>query len=141
HTVLTDHISFAIDRVKEGIHLRNKLLNEVKILYEKEFEVGLWAIKYINKKMQIDMSEDEAAFIALHVHTMKPQSNDLQETISQTTIIKDMIKTIKGYTNIKIKENDLAYHRLITHLRYALSRINHYDIRTLDSEMLEMIKN
>src|SRR5699024_9597029 len=34
---LTDQISFAIERAQEGIHLQNKLLQEIKILYHKEF--------------------------------------------------------------------------------------------------------
>lgn len=43
---LTDHLSFAIEREKEGIYLKNKLLQEIKVLYKDEFEIGLWAIKH-----------------------------------------------------------------------------------------------
>ncbi|WP_062352821.1 PRD domain-containing protein [Bacillus kwashiorkori] len=140
HIVLTDHISFAIEREREGIHLRNKLLNEIKILYKREFEVGQWAIKHIKEQLGIEMQEDEAAYIALHIHTMKPTGGDLQETIRQTKIIKDMVQTIKKHVNIVVEEDDLAYHRLITHLRFTLTRVDEYDIRTLDEEMIEMIK-
>src|SRR5699024_7909201 len=52
--VLADHISFAIDREKEGIHLQNKLLQEIKILYKQEFEIGLWALQLIKEKTQVD---------------------------------------------------------------------------------------
>lgn len=139
HIILTDHISFAIERVKDGIHLRNKLLNEIKILYKEEFYIGLWAVEFIKQKLNVEMAEDEAAFIALHLHTTKPKSNDLQETIRLTTIIKDMVETIKSLIPIEVKEEDLAYHRLITHLRYALTRADE-DIRTLDNEMIDMIQ-
>ncbi|WAA09760.1 PRD domain-containing protein [Fervidibacillus albus] len=141
HILLTDHISFAIERKKEGILLENKLLNEIKILYKKEFTIGLWAIDYIKQNLGIEMDEGEAAFIALHIHTAKPMSPDLKETIRQTAIIQKMMTIIKNIINIEIKENDLAYHRLVTHLRYALARTNDYEIRTLDDEMIEMIQN
>src|SRR5699024_6866520 len=62
---LTDNISFAIERAQEGIHLQNKLLQEIKILYHKEFEIGLWALQLINERMGVNMPVDEAAFIAL----------------------------------------------------------------------------
>lgn len=140
HIILTDHISFAIEREKDGIHLRNKLLNEIKILYKEEFDIGLWAVDFIKQKLNIEMDEDEAAFIALHLHTTKPKSKDLQETIRQTTIIKDMVEVIKNLIPIEVKEDDLAYHRLITHLRYALTRADQHDIRTLDDEMIDMIQ-
>src|SRR5699024_8762522 len=57
---LTDHISFAIERAQEGIHLQNKLLQEIKILYHKEFEIGLWALQLINERMGVNMPVDEA---------------------------------------------------------------------------------
>ena len=140
HIVLTDHISFAIERVKDGIHLNNKLLHEIKILYRREFEIGLWAVNYINERCQIDMLEDEAAYIALHIHTMKPQGGDLHQTVRQTTIIKDMVQSIQEHLPITIEEDDISYHRLITHLRFTLTRMNNYEVHTMDEEMLVMIK-
>jgi beta-glucoside operon transcriptional antiterminator len=140
HIVLTDHLSFAIERESQGIQLKNKLLNEIKILYQKEFEIGLWAIQHIKEKLNIEMPVDEAAFIALHIHTMKLQGGDMHQTLRQTTILRDMVQTIKEFLNITVKEDDISYQRLITHLRFALTRINHYEHHTMDDEMLEMIK-
>ncbi|MUK88558.1 PRD domain-containing protein [Ornithinibacillus sp. L9] len=138
---LTDHLSFAIERESQGIHLKNKLLQEIKILYKKEFEIGLWAIRHINEKLGIEMPVDEAAFIALHIHTMKIQGGDLHETVRQTAILRDMVDTIQDYLKISINEEDLSYERLITHLRFALTRAHHYEAHTMDEEMLNMIKH
>lgn len=137
---LTDHISFAIERTENGIFIKNKLLDEIKILYSEEFAIGLWAIDFIKKKLNIELPEDEAAFMALYLHTMKPHGKDLKETIRQTSIIREMIQFIKNQVEIRINDNDLAYQRLVLHLRYALSRANEYEIRTLDEEMIQMIQ-
>lgn len=139
HLVLADHLSFAIERETQGIHLKNKLLQEIKILYKKEFEIGLWAIRHIKERCAIEMAVDEAAFIALHIHTMKPQGGDMHETVRQTSMIRDMVETIINYLGIIVPEDDISYHRLITHLRFALSRSKHYEIHTMDDEMLRMI--
>ena len=138
---LTDHLSFAIEREKEGIHLKNKLLQEIKILYKKEFEIGLWAIKHVNEKLNVNMPIDEAAFIALHIHTMKIQGGDLHETVRQTAIVRDMVETIKDYLNIDIEQDDISYERLITHLRFALTRSKNHEAHTMDDEMFNMIKH
>lgn len=141
--VLADHISFAIEREKDGIHLKNKLLHEIKILYKKEFEIGLWAIELISEKAKVEMPIDEAAFIALHIHTMKIKGGDLHETVRQTTILRDMVQTIQTFLGITFLEEDISYDRLITHLRFAISRtrVNKNTLHTMDSEMFEMIKN
>lgn len=137
---LADHISFAIEREQSGIKLKNKLLQEIKILYREEFEIGLWAIQHIKEKFQITMPADEAAFIALYIHTMKIQGGDVHETVKQTTIIQDMVQTIKKYLNIEIHEVDISYERLVTHLQFALSRAKWYESHVMDDEMFEMIK-
>jgi beta-glucoside operon transcriptional antiterminator len=140
HIALTDHLSFAIERVREGIHLKNKLLHEIKILYKKEFEIGMWAIRHIDEKANIKMPVDEAAFIALHIHTANLQGGDMRQTMRQTAIIGDMVQVIKNFLDIEIEEDDISYQRLITHLRFAISRINNFDGHTMDDEILVMLK-
>jgi beta-glucoside operon transcriptional antiterminator len=140
HVGLTDHLSFAIERATQGIHLKNKLFDEIKILYKKEFDIGMWAIRHIEKKTQVKMPIDEAAYIALHIHTSKPQSGDMKQTLRQTAIIGEMIQTIKNSLHISIEEDDLSYQRLMTHLRFTLSRLHDESQPIMDDEMLAMLK-
>ncbi|MGE7602488.1 PRD domain-containing protein [Peribacillus sp. NPDC097675] len=140
HIALTDHLSFAIEREQEGIHLQNKLLQEIKVLYKTEYDIGMWALQHIAERFQIQMPIDEAGYIALHIHTAKPKNGDMKETVRQTAIISDLIQTITEYLDIKIDHDDISYHRLITHLRHSISRVKHFELHTMDEEMLEMIK-
>ncbi|WP_312471683.1 PRD domain-containing protein [Neobacillus sp.] len=141
HIALTDHLSFAIERVRDGINLKNKLFHEIKILYKKEFDIGMWALRHIEKKTSIKMPADEAAFIALHLHTANLNGGDMKQTLRLTAIIGDMVQTIKDELNIDIDEEDLSYQRLMTHLRFAISRISTGEPHTIDDEMLKMITN
>ncbi len=77
HIALTDHLAFAIDRMKKGIAIRNRLLSEVKILYPKEYEIGVWAINQVEKKLGIQLPIDEAGYIGLHIHTGTMNSNNV----------------------------------------------------------------
>lgn len=71
---------------------------------------------------------------------MKDQGGDMRQTVIQTTIIRDIVQTITEFLNIHIHEDDISYHRLITHLRFALTRMNQNELHTMDNEMIEMIK-
>jgi beta-glucoside operon transcriptional antiterminator len=86
------------------------------------------------------MPVDEAAYIALHIHTSKPQSSDMKQTLRQTAIIGEMIQIIRDSLHISIEEDDLSYQRLMTHLRFTLSRIQDESQPIMDDEMLAMLK-
>ncbi|SHN34557.1 transcriptional antiterminator, BglG family [Gracilibacillus kekensis] len=141
HIVLSDHVSFAIERIQEGIHLPNKLLNEIKILYRNEYDIGVWAVQHIREEYNIDVPIDEAAHIALHIHTMKLQGGDYRQTIRHTAIVREMMLFLLEEMNMNIKEDDISYQRLVTHLHFTLSRVNQYELHEMDEEMFRVIKN
>ena len=73
--LLTDHIAFAIEREKQGIHLPNLLLPEIKTLYHKEYQIGVWALKYIALKTGVHLPLDEAGFIAMPIINSRSQDH------------------------------------------------------------------
>ncbi|WP_175990554.1 PRD domain-containing protein [Bacillus sp. Marseille-Q1617] len=141
HIALTDHLSFALERLEQGIPIQNKLLNEIKMLYKKEYEVGLWAKEEIKNKLGIDIPEDEAAHIALHIHTAKMDAPSMSESLKQATILRDFVDKIEEILNIEVEESSINYQRLITHLRFALNRIQQGDqFDPIDEDMFDLIK-
>lgn len=140
HIALTDHVSFAIERIKDGIPLKNQLLHEIKILFKDEFQIGMWAIHHIEEELQIKMPVDEAAFIALHIHTARVPGRNIKQSLRQTSIIGETVQMIGQCLNIEIDEEDISYERLITHLRSIFSRHNQENSQIMDEELLVMIK-
>lgn len=67
YITLTDHLHFAIERYRKNILFQNALLWEIKKFYSVEYTVGLHAVAMIKEKEGIELSADEAAFIALHI--------------------------------------------------------------------------
>ncbi|WP_049051313.1 CAT RNA binding domain-containing protein, partial [Enterococcus faecium] len=64
---LVDHLKHAIERSQKGIVFQNRLLIEIQKYYPKEFEIGCYAIQLINKKMNVQLPEEEAGNIAFHI--------------------------------------------------------------------------
>ena len=67
YITLTDHLNFAIERQKQGVHFKNALLWEIKKFYQEEYKIGLKAIELIKNEENIELPIDEAGFIALHI--------------------------------------------------------------------------
>lgn len=141
HIALTDHLSFALERLQQGIPIQNKLLNEIKLLYKKEFEVGVWAKEEIRRKLGIEIPDDEAAHIALHIHTAKMDAPSMSESLKHATILREFVEQVESLLSIKVEESSINYQRLITHLRFALNRIEQGDqFDPIDEDMLELIQ-
>lgn len=141
HIALSDHLSFAIERIQNGLLVQNKLLHEIKALYKKEYEIGLWAIGHVKETLGVSLPEDEAGYIALHIHTAKMDAESMYSALKHTTMIKEMIEKIEQYFNRKVDENSISYQRLVTHLRYAVSRLESNEaLHRMDEEMLYFIQ-
>lgn len=119
---LSDHIAFAIKRYKKNIIIKNDLLNEIRRVHKNEYKEALWAIDFLNKKLKIELPEDEAGFIALHfVNASLYQSTS--NSIESTKIIKDILNIIRYHFSLEFNDEDLNYDRLLTHLKYFSKRI------------------
>lgn len=136
---LADHIAFAVKRFKNGITIKNELLNEIRRVHRNEFRVSLWAVDYINRNLDIQLPEDEAGFIALHFVNASYKETTMK-SVESTKIIKDILNIIKYYFDIELDEDDLNYDRLLTHLKYFTKRIvNNNKHNSTDSSFVEVI--
>lgn len=136
HIVLTDHIGFALERIKTGMEIHNPFLDEIKMLYPQEFEMGLTAQRMIQTALGIEIVEDEVAFIALHLSAAR-QQKDVKESVKITRLIKELVEIIETMLGLTIPK-DLTYSRLIQHLRGAIDRLsNGYQV---ENPLLETLK-
>ena len=136
---LSDHIAFAIKRYKKNMMIKNELLNEIRRVHKKEYKVALWALEFLNRKLKIELPEDEAGFIALHFVNASYKETTMK-SVESTKIIKDILNIIKYYFAIELDEDDLNYDRLLTHLKYFAKRIvNNNQHNSTDSSFVEII--
>ena len=122
YVTLTDHINFAITRFKQGIKLQNALLWEIKRFYTQEYELGLYAIKLIKERLNVDFPEDEAGFMAIHFVNAEYGTN-ISDALKFPNIVKEIIEITKRELNIELDESSLHYERFITHIKFLLQRV------------------
>lgn len=128
---LADHINFAIQRMREGIHFTNALDTEVRLFYPQEYAVGLHALDEINRKLDIQLLEDEASSIALHIVNAE-YDNSIGITMHVTEALGNMLQILRSWDKIEIDRESLYCDELIVHMKFlALSVFSdsHWDKR------------
>lgn len=122
YITLTDHISYAIERVEQGIAIANAMLWEIRNFYGPEFKVGEKAVDIVKRRLGVELGEDEAGFIALHfVNAMLDTSMRVMPEI--TGMIRDILAIVRDQFGAALDEESLSFRRFTTHLRYLGQRV------------------
>ena len=139
---ISDHLSFAVKRKKEHVYLPNIILNETKTLYKKEYQVGLWALDYIEKKIGIRLDDDEAGYLALHLVNFS-FNDKANNAIRIVTLTKEVLNVIKTTMKIELEEDSIGYARISIHLKYLAERIfsnEEVNFEDTTSDIRDMLK-
>lgn len=139
YLTLTDHISFTINRYKNNMEMKNSMLWDIKRLHKQEFDIGLKAIEIIKNKLNLDLPEDEAATIAMHILNDE-LDQDMPEIVSMIKVTEEILKIVKYHFNIEFDEESINYYRFLTHLKFFTQRLfneNYYE--DYDNELFDMM--
>lgn len=71
YVVLTDHLAFAVQRKRTGQAIHNRLTEEIRVVFPREFAAAKAVTQYVNTHLAVDLPEDESAFIALHLNAAR----------------------------------------------------------------------
>lgn len=139
---LSDHTYSAIQRMREGINVKNAILWETKRFYKEEFEIGLKALDIIEDKTGVKLPEDEAGFIAFHiVNAQLSEGHTLASDI--TKLIQEILSIVRYNFGIEFQEESVSYYRFIMHIKFFAQRLfsNNIHEGDTDKELLSIIKS
>ena len=137
---LADHIQFAIKRQHEQIHLKLPLLYEVKHLYPNEMKIGIEALALINNRLNLQLPEEEAASITLHLVDYGNKEIN-PSSIKEKSKLTKVTEFIETQMNIKIDKTGFNYSRFATHMYYLFERIDtDKNISSENEKMFELLK-
>lgn len=138
---LCDHISTAILHHEEGVDVKNVLLWDIKKFYKDEFEIGKHGLEMIKEKLNVQLNEDEAGFIALHI--VNAEMDEKLETIYEVTkVMQEILNIVKYFFHIDFDEDSVYFYRFITHLKFFAHRLitkSSYQDEQSD-DLLDLIK-
>lgn len=142
YLTLTDHISFAVERYQKGMNFPNALFEEIRMFYPKEYLVGTRALDLIRSSMNINLPEDEAASIALHLLNAEYHGS-IGNALQMTTMISEIVGFInKEYDFIHLAvirggeeeraEISIQKNWMISNIKYLVHRLLKIEARELE---------
>ena len=102
--MVSDHISFAIERHEKGMDLNNALLWEIKKFYPDEYQFGLDALDIVQREAGIRLREDEAGFLAMHIVNAQYGNGDSMAQ-DLLRVIQDIVNLVRYIYGIELDEN------------------------------------
>ncbi|MFC0273256.1 PRD domain-containing protein [Metabacillus herbersteinensis] len=130
--MLMDHLNFAVERYKKNINITNRVYWEIKNYYSEEFEVGVYALKLMNEKFQIDLPIEEAANIAFHIINAQGEQKESGEGMRYAKMIGSIVNLTRYSFNINMDTENIHYTRFITHVKFFVERF--YSDKMLDDK-------
>lgn len=121
YLTLTDHISFAINRHREGMNFGMVLYDEIKLFYPLEYSVGRYALELIEERLNLRLAEDEAACIALHII-----NGELNTEMGTTFVMVQMMREMMEIIDSQITVPEGGYYprgHLISDLKQLVNRL------------------
>lgn len=137
HVRLTDHIAFTVFRLQNNDQIVNPFMIEIETLYPQELALAKEAIKMLEQAFDLQIPEDEAGFIALHIHSLKTK-DQLSNTVKYAYICNSALEIIEDELGMAVDRKSLDYARFASHIRYAVERI--IKGKPIKNELLPAIK-
>ena len=121
---LADHVHFAIERTRENLAIKNPLIYQVRRFYAKEYQLAADFVQQIRQQLQVNLPEDEAAAIALHLVNARQENTIFKSGLDVTHLMDDILRIVQlHFARSRFDENSLSFQRFVTHLEYLAQRL------------------
>ena len=119
---LADHIAFAVERQKNKEPLPNLMLQEIRLLYGKEYPIGEYGRELIRQEMKVELPADEAGYFALHI--VNSRMGDASVDVNNVLVLTNgILKILREEMEIVCQDENFDYNRFLTHLKFLARRI------------------
>lgn len=149
YIALMDHISFVKERAEKGLLPKNSLTWEIGRYYPDEFRLSKKAVELIEEELDVELNDDEAASIALHVINAETDLGRVQESARAVKLVDDILQIVSFQVGRKLDEDSPSYQRLVVHVKFFVQRVlsvrsgkglKPSDLPGIDDDLARMIR-
>lgn len=130
---MADHIAMAAARAREKKEIPNPFQHDIAALFGDEYEAARKGCKILKEMTGISLGDEEAGFIALHIHAGLAQEN-VADSLEMARLVNVCMSMIEEGTGKKLPYVSLGYNRLMSHVRYMLVRVRKGECTDLNLE-------
>lgn len=138
---LADHITFAVKRTREGIHLDTPLQYDIETLYAEYYKAGKIALKIFNQHLDTKLPATEASNLALHFLNAEKSNKRRNGRSAEDAIVNDLADIVAEHFQLYIDRHSFSYSRFATHIQYLLERQDKgVSIHSINTKMFEEMR-
>lgn len=142
YITLADQLHFDLERHRKQLPLKNPLAWEIKRVYNKEYTIDQRAVLFINQRMNIQMADDEAASIALHLVNAQKEGQLIEEIMRTLGMVQNILNIVRIHFGFEFDEDSISYNRFVTHLQFFAKRvIDKLQYGSNDSFLFEQVQS
>lgn len=98
------------------------MLWDIQRFYIEEYEIGLLVLEWTNVVFKVQLLEDEAGLIALHIIVAK--LNTAEAIVQKATqLIQKLFNFVRYYFKMGFSPESVSYFRFIAHLKFFAKRL------------------
>lgn len=121
--VLTDHLHFAVERLKKNINITNRVYWEIKNYYPEEFKVGVYSLNLLNEMLGVNLPQEEAANIAFHLINAQSKDSESGDGMMYAKMIGGIVNLVRYSISSPLNTEEIHYQRFITHVKFFVERL------------------
>ncbi len=120
---LTDHLSFAVRRCREGKTFQNFYSLDMKKFNPNEYAMGRYCLELVKERTGVELPEDEIGYIASHFINAQVDNpyGEMNQQIME--VVQRTLDIIKYNLKLIYDEESVSYSRLVNHLRLFAQRL------------------
>ncbi len=130
---LADHIAVAVERMQNGILLKNPFHGDIRVLYPDEYRIALKSRDMIQEASGCLLCEDEVGYIALHIRAGRMDER-LEDSLQMVSVMRKVARMVEEGMGMKLDPHSFMFERFMAHLRYLVARIRDGEPITLDMD-------
>lgn len=130
---LADHIAVAVERMQNGILLKNPFHGDIRILYPEEYQIALKSRDMVQEASGCLLCEDEVGYIALHIRAGR-MDEKLEESLQMVSVMRALVAMVEESLGWKLDPHSFMFERFMAHLRYLMARIRDGEPISLDMD-------
>ncbi|MCW2166082.1 transcriptional antiterminator, BglG family [Microbacterium hydrothermale] len=135
YLTLTDHLHFAVERLRRNLQVTNRLAWEVRTVYPAEYEVGLRALARLRERTGAALPDEEAANIAFHLVNSEV-GRPAVDSMRVVGLISDITTIVTHSGGVALDADDLHTRRFLTHLQFFAERLFSDRLAAQDDDLL-----
>lgn len=119
---MADHIAYAVKRMKNGEQISNPLTSDIRMLFYKEYKVAECVKPILKTLCDVDISDDEVGYVALHVHSAISDEK-VSNAMQMAAAVRQCVAAIEEEVGVAMDVQSFGYNRLMNHIKFMAARL------------------